>query len=210
VLLYEFAPTRSLRPLWVLQELEIPFDTVTVNLLKGEQRAPAFLKLNPAGQVPVLVDGDLVLSESVAISLYLAEKYPRKRLLPEDPTDKAAVYKWLLFTTTALEQPLWRISKHSSLYPEEKRLPAEIPLAREDFVAIADVAEKHLATREFLVGDAVSVADFVLAYTLDWANEVGLLADFPHLRAYMERMYTRPNAPMRIAAALRQVGITPS
>jgi glutathione S-transferase len=60
------------------------------------------------------------------------------------------------------------------------------------------------------VGTAATIADFVLAYTLDWANEAGVLDNFPHLGAYMERMYLRPRAPMRIAEALRQVGIVPS
>ncbi|HEY2403625.1 MAG TPA: glutathione S-transferase N-terminal domain-containing protein, partial [Steroidobacteraceae bacterium] len=60
MVLYEFAPTRSIRPRWVLQELDIPFDTVTVDLTNGEHRTADFLKINPAGQVPVLIDGDLV------------------------------------------------------------------------------------------------------------------------------------------------------
>src|SRR5262249_38451152 len=122
--LYEFAPTRSIRPRWVLQELGVEFEAVTVDLIKGEQRTPAFLELNPSGQFPVLVDGDLVLTESVAISLYLAEKYPQKRLVPDESTQKAAVYRWLLFAATELEQPLWRMTKHTNLYPENKRLPA--------------------------------------------------------------------------------------
>lgn len=210
MVLYEFMPTRSLRPRWVLQELEVPFESVTVDLLKGEQRTPDFLKLNPAGQVPVLVDGDLVLTESMAISLYLAEKYPDKHLLPADPAQKADVYKWMLFTTTALEQPLWRMTKHTILYPEEKRLAAEINLAREDFLAIAGVADEHLSTREYLVGTTVTVADFVLAYTLDWAHEVGVLGPFKHLQAYLQRMYQRPRAPIRIARALRPIDSVPS
>ena len=210
MVLYEFAPTRSLRPRWVLQELEIPFESVAVDITRGEQYTPDFLKMNPAGQVPVLVDDNLVLTESVAIALYLAEKYPDKQLLPTDAADKAAVYKWLLFATTALEQPLWRIAKHTSIYPQEKRLPAEVDLARADFLAIAGVADEHLATREYLVGNSATVADFILAYTLDWANEVGLLTTFGHLQAYLERMYRRPKAPLRIVDALRQVGLAPS
>ncbi|MBS0421370.1 MAG: glutathione S-transferase family protein [Proteobacteria bacterium] len=210
MVLYEFTPTRSLRPRWVLQELEVPFEAVNVDLLEGEQRAADFLKLNPAGQVPVLVDGEVVLSESVAIALYLAEKYPDKHLLPADPTHKAQVYKWLLFTTTALEQPLWRMAKHSTLYPQEKRIPAEINLAREDFLAIAGVADQHLSTREYLVGGALTVADLILAYTLDWAHAAGVLGTFKHLQAYMERMYRRPSAPIRISEALRRVGNDPS
>jgi glutathione S-transferase len=210
MVLYEFAPTRSIRPRWVLQELEVPFDSVNVDLKNGENRNSEFLKINPAGQVPVLIDGDLVLTESVAISIYLSEKYPHKHLLPTDAREKAEVYKWLLFATTALEQPLWRIAKHTNLYPEEKRIPEEVDLARGDFLAIAGVADQHLSTREYVVGSSATVADFVLAYTLDWANEVGLLETFPHLHAYMERMYQRPKAPMRIVEALRQVGAVPS
>ena len=82
--LYEFAPTRSIRVRWTLQELGVDFEAVTVNLVAGEHRRPEFLKLNPAGRVPVLVDDDLVLTESVAIVLYLAEKYPHKGLVPTD------------------------------------------------------------------------------------------------------------------------------
>jgi glutathione S-transferase len=208
MLLYEFAPTRSLRPRWVLQELDVPFDTVEVDLTKNEHRTADFLKINPAGQVPVLVDGDLVLTESVAISIYLSEKFPHKHLLPTGATERANTYKWLLFATTALEQPLWRMAKHTTLYPEQKRLPAEVDLAREDFLGIAGVADRHLSTREYLVGTSATVADFVLAYTLDWANEAGVLETFPHLHAYMERMYLRPKAPMRIAEALRQINLT--
>jgi glutathione S-transferase len=74
--LYEFAPTRSIRVRWTLQELGAEFASVTVNMLAGEHRSPEFLKLNPAGKLPVLVDDDLVLTESVAIVLYLADKYP--------------------------------------------------------------------------------------------------------------------------------------
>ena len=76
--LYEFAPTRSIRARWTLQELGVEFEAVTVNLVLGEHRRPEFLKINPAGKLPVLVDGDTVLTESIAIVIYLAEKYPEK------------------------------------------------------------------------------------------------------------------------------------
>lgn len=199
--LYEFAPTRSIRVRWALQELGVDFETVQVNLRAGENRRPEFLKLNPAGKLPVLVDGDLVLTESVAIVLYLAEKYPEKGLLPADPRERAKVNQWLLFAATELEQPLWRIARHKFLYPEDKRQPGDIPVACEDFKAMADVLEKHMEQRQFVVGDSVTVADLVMAYTLDWANEIHLLDGFPQLRAYMDRMYARPHAAPRIAQA---------
>ncbi len=203
--LYGFPPTRSIRPLWVLRELGVDFEVVPVNLAKGEHRRPEFLAINPAGKLPALVDGDFVLTESVAIVLYLAEKYPERGLLPVGLRERAEVNRWLLFTATELEQPLWRISRHSSLYPKEKRVPADIPVARDDFTEMAAVMERHMERRSFLVGEEATVADFVAAYTLDWAGELKLLETAPNLRAYMERMYQRPTAPERIGAAIARV-----
>ena len=203
--LYEFAPTRSIRVRWTLQELGVDFEAVTVNLVAGEHRRPEFLKINPAGRVPVLVDDDLVLTESVAIVLYLAEKYPHKGLVPTDLKQRAQVNRWLLFAATELEQPLWRISRHTVLYPAHLRLPAEVSLARQDFKEMVAVLEEHMQGRQFIVGTTVTVADLVCAYTLDWANEVGLLDGCPQLLGYLERMYARPTAPLRIAAALASI-----
>src|SRR5580658_1563691 len=181
--LYEFAPTRSIRARWTLQELGVDFEPITVDLTADEHRDAGFLKINPAGKVPVLAAGDFVLTESVAIVLYLAEKYPEKGLLPSGARARAEVNRWLLFTATELEQPLWRIARHTSLYPPEKRLAAEIPIARQDFLDMAAVVDKHMEGRQFLVGDNVTVADLVAAYTLDWGNEVKLLDNLPRLRA---------------------------
>ncbi len=89
--LYGLGPTRSLRALWGLRELGLEFELVPVNIPAGENREPDFLRLNPAGKLPVLVDGDLVLTESAAIVLYLAEKYPAKKLLPPDLKERAQV-----------------------------------------------------------------------------------------------------------------------
>ena len=199
--LYEFGPTRSLRVRWALQELQVPFESVVVDLQAGEHRKPAFLQLNPAGRLPVLVDGDLVLTESVAIVVYLADKFPDKGLMPQDPQERAQALKWLLFAATELEQPWWRVAKHTNLYPPELRIPADIELARKDFAPMAQVMGQHMRDREYVIGSHVSVADFVLAYTLDVANELKWLSDCPGLVAYIERMYRRPNAPLRVAQA---------
>jgi glutathione S-transferase len=203
--LYELGPTRSIRARWTLQELDVPFESVPVNIPAGEHRRPEFLRLNPAGKLPVLVDGDLVVTESVAIVLYLAEKYPAGRLLPADVAGRAGAYRWLLFAATELEQPLWRITRHTRLYAEDERLPGDVAIARREFTEMASVLDAQLRGRAFVVGDHATVVDFVTAYTLDWAGEVQLLDDFPALRAYMERMYARPKAPLRIAAAFAKL-----
>jgi glutathione S-transferase len=203
--LYGFGPTRSLRALWGLKELDADFEFVPVNLAAGDHRRPDFLRLNPVGKVPVLVDGDLVLTESAAIVMYLADKYPDKGLLPADLKERAQAYRWIMFAVTELEQPLWRITKHTFLYPEAKRLPQDIILAREEFVAMAAILERHLEGRQFIVGDGMTIADCVTAYLIDWANEQHLIDDCPQLRAYLTRMYAREKAPQRIAEAFASV-----
>lgn len=201
--LYEFGPTRSLRARWILQELGVDFEAISVNLAAGEHRRPEFLRINPAGKVPVLIDGDMILNESGAVVLYLAEKYPDRGFIPSDLSLRADVYRWILFTVTELEQPLWRIAKHTTLYPEQDRLAADIALARRDFAPMAAVLEKHMKERSYVVGNHVTAADFVLAHTLDWADEACLLGEFSALSSYVERMYARPRAPQRIGHILR-------
>ncbi len=205
--LYEFGPTRSLRARWTLQELGVDFQPITVNLLNGEHKAPAFLAVNPAGKVPVLVDGERVINESVAIVLYLADKYPEGKLIATDLAERGELYRWLLFTTTELEQPLWRIARNTRLYPPEEQQASDIAIASREFKEMAAILERHMQGREFVAGTRVSVADFVAAYTLDWGNEAGLLGECPTLLAYMERMYQRPKAVTRIAAAFAQLGM---
>ena len=208
--LYEFPPTRSIRARWMLQELGIPFEAITVSLKDGEHQGPEYKKINPVGKLPALVDGDFVLTESVAIALYLAEKAQGQAFIPKDLRQRAEMYRWLLFTVTELEQPLWRIARNTSIYSEADRSPSDVPVASREFKEMAAVLEAHMRGRKYVVGDHVTLCDFVLAYTLDWGNEAGLLGDCPQLRAYMESMYQRPKAPLRIAAAFASLEASPS
>lgn len=201
--LYEFGPTRSIRARWILQELAIDFEAASVDLPARRHRTPEFLELNPAGKIPVLVDGDLVLSESVAIVLYLAEKHRDRGFIPLDPQLRADMYRWILFAVTELEQPLWRIAKHTTIFPEQDRIPADVALARREFLPMAAVLENHMKGRDYVVGDRLTAADFIIAYTVDWADVVDLLGECPTLRSYLARMYARPRAPQRIAEAFR-------
>lgn len=165
--LYGQPPTRALRVIWLLNELGLEYELLPVDLLRGEHQQQDFLALNPAGKVPVLVDGSLVLTESVAIQLYLAEKNPQARFIPQSVEGRAQMNRWNFFLVTEIEQPLWRIARHTSIYPEEKRLPQDVDLARQECLQMVSVLEQHMAGREFMVGDRLSVADFNAAYTLD-------------------------------------------
>lgn len=199
--LYGTPPTRTLRVIWLLNELGLEYELHPVDLLQGEHHHQDFQALNPAAKVPVLVDGNLVLTESAAIQIYLAEKYPQAGFIPEALEERAQMYRWIFFLVTEIEQPLWRIARHTFLYPKDKQLPQDVELARQECVDMVAVLERHMEKREFIVGDHPSVADFNAAYTLDWANVEKALVDAPRLRAYLKAMYARPTAPITIAEA---------
>ena len=194
--LYGTAPTRAIRVQWLLNELGITCEVVGLNPLVDHDQE--FLALNPAAKLPVLVDGDVVVTESAAIPLYLAEKYPERGLIPSDLADRAQMYRWIFFLVTEIEQPLWRIALNTTIYPEADRVPGDIKNARRDCKKMIAVFDQHMSDREVVAGDRLSVADFIAAYTMDWANEAKLLGDAPRLRAYLETMYARPTAPMTI------------
>ncbi len=198
---YGRPPSRVLRALWLLNELGIEYELVPINPGGEEARSPEFLALNPTGKVPVLVDGDVVLTESAAIQLYLAEKFPKAGLIPQDVAERGQMYRWIFFLVTEIEQPLWRIARNMMIYPEDKRMPADIEMAIGECKAMLAVLEKHMHGRKYLVGDRLSVADLNAAYTLDWAEFADMLGDAPALRAFVEMMYARPKAPTTIKAA---------
>jgi len=200
--LYGAPPTRALRVIWLLNELGLKYEMRSINILAGETKGEEFRALNPASKVPVLVDGGIVLTESAAIQLYLAERDAEAKFIPASVEDRAQMYRWMFFLVTEIEQPLWRIARHTVLYPEEKRLPQDIDLARQEGRGIVAVLERHMTERQFIVGDRLSVADFNAAYTLDWGNEEKMLGDAPALRQFLETMYARPTAPIRSAKAL--------
>lgn len=194
--LYGTPPTRAIRVQWLLNELGVDYEVVSLNPLGDHD--PAFLALNPAAKLPVLVDGDVVMTESSAIPLSLAEKYPEKGLIPDGLADRAQMYRWIFFLVTEIEQPLWRIALNTAIYPEEDRVSPDISNATRDCKKMVAVFEQHMTDREFVAGGQLSVADFNAAYTLDWANEAEMLGEAPRLRAYLETMYARPTAPMTI------------
>lgn len=196
--LYGSPPTRSLRVQWLLNELELPYETVKVNMEAGEHRSAAFLALNPVGKIPALVDGDTLMTESAAIPLWLAERDPMQRFIPTNVDERGQMYRWIFFLVTEIEAPLWRSALHEVIYAQARRIPEEVANAERDAREMLAVLERHMADREWLVGNRPSVADFIAAYTLDWARHARLLGDCPALTAFVEKMYRRPRAPMTI------------
>lgn len=194
---YGAGRTRWVRPLWMLAELGVEHERVVVDPTRGEARAPAFLALNPMGKVPVLeVDGRM-LRESSAMVLYLADRFADRDLIAEPGTLARAEHdQWVMTAATELETPLWQLRLHRVILPAGIAVPAVAPAMERSFARAAAVFEAQLATNEWLLGDRFQAVDVVVGYLLPWAHAYGLLAPFPGLVAYMERLMARPAFPL--------------
>lgn len=204
ITIYGYPYTRSTRATWALEEIGVEYDFVPVNLSKGEHKKPEFLKINPGGKVPALVDGDLFLAETSAIVTYICEKFPASKLVPSDIADRARYFQWAFFNMTELEAPLWTMSKHTRLLPEEHRVPAVAESCIWEFHRAAAVLAQHMEGREYAVGNQFSAADILLGGTLNWARTTKISFESVVLEAYADRLLARPalaKARAREAAA---------
>ena len=191
--LYGMARTRSTRILWALEELGAEYQFIPVDLAKGEGQTDEFLTLNPAGKVPVLVDGGLILTESAAICTYLGDLYPESGMVPDFGTAERALYnQWCFFVLTELEQPLWTIGKHKFALPKQQRVPEIKETAVWEFQRAATRLAKGLRGKEYLVGDRFTMADLLAAHTLSWARAFRVQHDVESLEEYRAKQFSRP------------------
>ena len=178
------------KPAMMLHVRGLPFRWIEVDILKGESRTPEFLKLNPNGRVPLLVLPDgRTLAESNAMLLHLGEG---SAWIPQDAYLRAKMYEWLFFEQYSHE-PYIATSRFWLLHkPEGPERAAALAARRDGGWAALRVMEQHLATRAFFVDD-YSIADVALFAYTHVAHEGGFpLDDFPHVRAWLDRVRAQP------------------
>lgn len=198
--IYGSAKSRTLRVLWMVGELGIPYEQKDWLPRAPETRTPEFFALNPNGRVPVIDDDGFVLSESMAINFYLAKKH-RSPLYPSDPKQEALALQWSLWETDRLDRQIVNYVRHTKDLPEAER-KAEIAEAAWKEVAPAfDVLETALTKSEWLAGPVFSVGDLNVAAALYRALSIDL-AKWPHVGAWLHRCWERPAA--KRARAMRE------
>jgi glutathione S-transferase len=196
--LYYAPQTRAIRPRWALEEIGAPYELVRLDLSAGDHKKPEYLKLNPNGTVPTLVDGDLALYESAAIVQHLADRFPEAQLAPAVGTAaRAKYYQWMHYAMSALEPPAVTIFLHTTGTPmgraPEERIPQLVPGARAQLAAAVKVVDDALAGNRFILGEAFSAADVMLGSLLGWCLMLGMIGDdAPNVQAYLARLGTRP------------------
>ncbi len=186
-----FAPrTRATRPRWMLEELGLPYEIVTVNLAVKENREPGYLRIHPLGEVPALVDGDVTVFESIAICMYLADRCSERGLEPPLSSPlRAPYYQWLLFCASTIEPAIGRSAQHGGDVAEADR-----EKARARFAEAAEVLTRALAAGEHMLGARFSTVDVIVGSNLNWARRVGLLDGRDVLSGYVDRLLARPAA----------------
>jgi len=193
--LYFTPRTRATRPRWMLEELGVPYEVVTVDLAAKENREPGHRRAHPLGQVPALVDGDVTVFESIAICMYLAERCSERGLAPPASSPlRAPYYQWLLFCPSTIEPAIGRWSQHGGEVSE-----AEREKARARFAEAAEMLTQALATKEHMLGDQFSTVDVIVGSNLNWARRVGLLEGRDVLSTYVDRLLARPAARQAFA-----------
>jgi len=179
--------TRDLRVLWALEEIGCPYEIVGMDHPKHDLDSPAYRALNPFGQIPVIDDDGVVVSESGAILLYLARK--TGKLMPHDLAGEAQVLRWSVTALTTIEVPvlsLWFVN----LMGGKDSKPSE---------ALHDWAEMrlkqlngYLADRQFIATDDFTVADILMTHVLDAGTQPEMLKPYPNVLAYRARCTGRP------------------
>jgi glutathione S-transferase len=176
-----------------LEELGVAHQLVRINVAEGEHKSAAYLKINPSGGVPTLVDGTTVLYEVQAMVCYLADKHLDKKLVPGlGSAERGAYYEWIFYTALRVDPQIRNISYQRSRQFEANRTSASIDYAIARYRESIKPLEILLQKREYVLDKTFSAADVVVASTLMWAEKIKLLADSPPLLAYLERCAARP------------------
>jgi glutathione S-transferase len=198
--LYGSARSRGLRVLWMLGELGVTYDHKDWLPRSPETRTPEYLALNGNGRVPTIDDDGFILSESMAINMYLARKH-KSALAPSDPKNEALAIQWSLWETDRLDRQIVAYVRHTSELPAAERKASVAAEMWKEIEPAFDVLEAALGKSEWLAGPAFSVADLNVASALYRALTLDL-AKWPKLKAWLNKCWDRPAA--KKARAMRE------
>lgn len=185
----------------VLEWIGQPYETQAVP--RNELKEPEFLALNPVGSVPVLTDGELVLTQSVAILEYLAEKYPEANLMPTDLVARAETRRWLAFVNADLHKAFGLIFA-KAMYSNDAACQDQLAASStEKTLQLFAIVEKQLEGREWVTGTR-SIVDPYLYTVFSWAHRLKIdVSGFTNLNAFYQRMHDDPG----VQAALKSQGL---
>ncbi len=192
--------SRASRCIWVAEELGLAYDWKPISTLDGSNRSPEYLAINPSGKIPALADGEVVMTESMAINQYLAEEYGRGSLWPDEPQLRARVLQWTFWSATEVESFITELFPQFVTKPVEQRDAALTSRLVAALITKLGELDRALAGRDYVLG-RFTLADINLAVqTLTFVDRFHLdLGKLANLNAWTERCRARP-ARQRVEA----------
>ena len=191
--IYHAPGSRSVRIIWLLEELGLSYDLDVMSLGDRRMREPEHLNRHPLGRVPVLEDGDVRVFESGAIVQYVLARYGDGRLCPPvDSPDFPAYLQWLHYAEGMLMPPVNTIVVETRLLPEPKRNPVNVDRATRLLSKMLTAVDARLKGRDYLANE-FSGADIMSGHACVVASRLGAdISDKPDVAAYVERLMARP------------------
>jgi glutathione S-transferase len=184
IVLYHHPFSRASVVVWMLEEIGVPYELEFIDLMKGAHKAPEILALNPMGKLPILVENDLVVTESAAIGLYLADRHSLGKLAPapDDPA-RGTYLRWSLFAPSVIEPGCIAKGAKWEFKPSQAGWG--------DYEAMLGTMEKALKG-DFLLGNRFSMADIIFGGTVRFMLKFKMIEERPAFVAYSERLAARP------------------
>lgn len=191
--IYHAPNTRSVRIVWLFEELGLPYELQRFELGHPDMRSHAYRKIHPMGRVPALEDGDVTLYESGAIVQYVLARYGKGRLAPDvDSPEFAAYLQWLHYAEGMLMPQVNVIVVETRFLPPDKRNPENLARATKLLTRMLAPVDEALAGRDYLAGD-FSGADIMTGHACVVAARLGAdISDKPNVAAYVKRLDARP------------------
>lgn len=203
IVLHHHPFSRAANVVWMLEEVGVDYELAHVDIMAGGQKKDDVTKLNPMGKLPILVDGETVVTESAAIGLYLADRYAPGRLAPKlDDPARGTYFRWSLFAPSVIEP-----GSMAKAGKWEFRVGAAGWGKYEDMLAAMHSA---VAGRDYVLGDTFSMADAIFGGTIAYMLQFKMLEPTPLLSAYAARLAARPaylRSNERNAAVMKEHGL---
>jgi glutathione S-transferase len=191
--IYGIPKSRAFRALWAAEELGLAYENIKIDSTEGVKRAE-YLELNPVGRIPAIDDDGFLLSESLAITLYLVKRHGGP-LAPGSLRDEARTLQWTLWGAIEIERALIDVVSHRYVLPPEKRDAKLARSAQEKLPRPLGVLDAQLGKTPHLLGESFTVADLNVASLLytAWFNQLDLSA-WPNVKSWLDRCLSRPAA----------------
>jgi glutathione S-transferase len=207
--IYGIARTRAFRALWIAEEVGVPYEHLPIEIGDTGAKTPEFLAINPNGRLPVIVDGDFVLFESLAITMYLAKKHSPGKLYPATLEGEAKTWQWTSWALNEVDRGVNIWSLHTVRLPEAERDAAKREEALKVIAKPFKILDAAVSKQPYLIGNEFTVADLNVAAVISRAIEMDLSA-VPHLKAWLERCLARPAAQAALALKNKADAETPA